>query len=118
MREHARSTLNASGVPTGYAQNSGNCWRANLSIQARRLFSFFRTLAGTQTKMPVGTAFNIIGLEMRPRVQRGLMAIGPGIREGVIYDRVVESVDLVPTLGVMFGFSPSFAQGKSISELV
>jgi hypothetical protein len=47
-----------------------------------------------------------------------LMAIGPGIREGVIYDRVVESVDLVPTLGAMFGFSPSFAQGKSISELV
>src|SRR6266581_2169902 len=46
-----------------------------------------------------------------------LMAIGPGIREGVIYDRVVESVDLVPTLGAMFGFSPSFAQGKSISEL-
>ena len=56
----------------GYAQNSGNCWRANLSIQARRLFSFFRTLAGTQTKMPVGAAFNIIGLEIRPRVQRGL----------------------------------------------
>ena len=47
-----------------------------------------------------------------------LMAIGPGIREGVVYDRVVESVDLVPTLGAMFGFSPSFAQGKSISELV
>ncbi len=47
-----------------------------------------------------------------------VMAIGPGIREGVIYDRVVESVDLVPTLGAMFGFSPSFAQGKSISELV
>ena len=46
-----------------------------------------------------------------------LMAIGPGIREGVIYDRVVESVDLVPTLGAMLGFSPSFAQGKPISEL-
>ena len=47
-----------------------------------------------------------------------LMTIGPGIREGVIYDRVVESVDLVPTLGAMLGFSPSFAQGKPISELV
>jgi len=65
----------------------------------------------------VGTAFNIIGLEMRPRVTTWLMAIGPGIGEGVIYDRVVESVD-VPTLGAMFGFSPSFAQGKSTSELV
>ena len=46
-----------------------------------------------------------------------LMTIGPGIREGVIYDRAVESVDLVPTLGSMLGFSPSFAQGKPISEL-
>jgi len=65
----------------------------------------------------VGTAFNIIGLEMRPRVTRGLWRLVPAIGEGVIYDRVVESVD-VPTLGAMFGFSPSFAQGKSTSELV
>lgn len=47
-----------------------------------------------------------------------LMAIGPGIREGTIYDRAVESIDLVPTLGAMLRFSPSFAQGKPISELV
>ena len=46
------------------------------------------------------------------------MAIGPGIREGVVYDRAVESIDLVPTLGAMLGFSPAFAQGKQISELV
>lgn len=47
-----------------------------------------------------------------------LMAIGPGIREGVIYDRAIESIDLVPTLGKMLGFSASFARGKPISELV
>ena len=47
-----------------------------------------------------------------------LMAIGPHVREGVIYDHAVESIDLVPTLGTMMGFSPSFAQGKPISELV
>lgn len=47
-----------------------------------------------------------------------LMAIGPGIREGVIYDHAVESIDLVPTLGAMLGFSPSFAQGKPIPEIV
>ena len=46
------------------------------------------------------------------------MAMGPGIREGVVHDRAVESVDLVPTLGAMLGFSPSFAHGKPISELV
>jgi hypothetical protein len=47
-----------------------------------------------------------------------LMAMGPGIREGVVHDRAVESVDLVPTLGTMLGFSPSFAHGKPIPELV
>jgi len=47
-----------------------------------------------------------------------LMAIGPGIREGVVYDRAMESVDLVPTLGAMLGFSPSLAQGKPIAELL
>ena len=47
-----------------------------------------------------------------------LMAIGPGIREGVIYDRTVESIDLVPTLGRMLDFTPWFAQGKPITELV
>jgi hypothetical protein len=47
-----------------------------------------------------------------------LIAVGPGIREGVIYDRQVESIDLVPTLGAMLTFSPSFAKGKPIPELV
>jgi len=30
----------------------------------------------------------------------------------------VQSIDLVPTLGAMMGFSPSLAQGKSIQELL
>jgi hypothetical protein len=47
-----------------------------------------------------------------------LMAIGPGIREGVVYDRAVESIDLVPTLGNMLDFSPSLAQGKPIAEIL
>jgi hypothetical protein len=47
-----------------------------------------------------------------------LMAIGPGIREGVVFDRPIESIDLVPTLGKMLDFTPSFAQGKPIAELV
>jgi hypothetical protein len=47
-----------------------------------------------------------------------LMALGPGIREGVVYDRAVDSTDLVPTLGSMLGFSASLAQGKPIAELV
>ena len=47
-----------------------------------------------------------------------LVAIGPGIREGVVYDRATESLDLVPTLGAILGFSPSLAQGKPIRELM
>src|SRR5436309_3552630 len=47
-----------------------------------------------------------------------LMAIGPGIREGVVHDRAVDSRDLVPTLGAMLGFSASLAQGKPIRELI
>lgn len=47
-----------------------------------------------------------------------LMALGPGLREGVVYDRAVDSTDLVPTLGSMLGFSASLAQGKPIAELI
>src|ERR1700757_4345870 len=47
-----------------------------------------------------------------------MMALGPGIREGVVYDRPMQSTDLVPTLGSVLGFSPALAQGKPIAELL
>jgi hypothetical protein len=47
-----------------------------------------------------------------------MMALGAGVREGVVFDRAMESTDLVPTLGSMLGFSPSLAQGKPIAELL
>jgi hypothetical protein len=47
-----------------------------------------------------------------------LIAMGPGIREGVVHDRAVDSVDLVPTIGSMLKFSASQAQGKPISEIL
>jgi hypothetical protein len=47
-----------------------------------------------------------------------MLVAGPGIREGVVYDRAMESTDLVPTLGSMMGFSPRLAQGKPIAELL
>jgi hypothetical protein len=46
-----------------------------------------------------------------------MMALGAGVRQGVVLDRSLDSTDLVPTLGAMLDFSPSFAQGKPISEL-
>ena len=46
-----------------------------------------------------------------------MLAIGPDIRENVLIDRPIDSMDLVPTLGTYFGFSPRFAQGKPLGEL-
>jgi hypothetical protein len=46
-----------------------------------------------------------------------MMALGAGVREGVVHDRALDSTDLVPTLGAMLEFSPALAQGKPISEL-
>jgi hypothetical protein len=43
-----------------------------------------------------------------------MLAMGPGIRENVLVDRPIDSMDLVPTLGSYFGFSPRFAQGKPV----
>ena len=47
-----------------------------------------------------------------------LMALGAGIREGVVYDRAMQSTDLAPTLGAMMGFSPSLSRGRPIPELL
>ena len=47
-----------------------------------------------------------------------MMALGAGIREGLVFDRPVESTDLVPTLGSILGFSPSLVQGRPITELL
>jgi hypothetical protein len=47
-----------------------------------------------------------------------MLVAGPGIRQGVVFDRAMQSTDLVPTLGSMLGFSPSLAQGTPISELL
>jgi hypothetical protein len=47
-----------------------------------------------------------------------MMALGAGVRPGVVYDRATESTDLVPTLGSMLDFSASLAQGRPIPELL
>jgi hypothetical protein len=47
-----------------------------------------------------------------------MMALGAGVRPGVVYDRPMQSIDLVPSLGAMMGFSPALAQGRPIKELL
>jgi len=47
-----------------------------------------------------------------------MMVMGPGVRENVVVDRAVESTDLVPTLGSLFGFSAELAKGKPLPEVL
>ncbi len=47
-----------------------------------------------------------------------MMALGAGVREGVVFDRPIDSTDLVPTLGSMLGFTAAYSQGKPIQELL
>lgn len=47
-----------------------------------------------------------------------MIALGAGIPENVVVDRPGESVDLVPTLGALLGFSPRFAQGSPLTEVI
>jgi arylsulfatase A-like enzyme len=47
-----------------------------------------------------------------------MMAIGTGVRQGVVYDDPMQSIDLVPSLGAIMGFSPNQSQGKAIRELL
>jgi hypothetical protein len=46
-----------------------------------------------------------------------MMAMGAGVREGMVIDRPLDSTDLVPSIGSILGFSASLAQGKPIAEL-
>jgi hypothetical protein len=47
-----------------------------------------------------------------------MMALGAGVRHGVVYDEPMQSIDLVPSLGSMLGFSAAQSQGKPIQELL
>ena len=47
-----------------------------------------------------------------------MLVLGPGVRQNAVVDRRIESVDLVPTLGKLFGFDPRLAKGKPVAEVV
>jgi hypothetical protein len=47
-----------------------------------------------------------------------MMALGAGVRPGVIYDTPIQSVDLVPSIGAIMGFSARQSQGNPIKELL
>ena len=45
-----------------------------------------------------------------------MMALGPGIRQNVVVDRPVESIDLIPTLGSLLGFRRALSRRASRSR--
>ncbi|HEY0759360.1 MAG TPA: hypothetical protein VGD59_08915 [Acidisarcina sp.] len=47
-----------------------------------------------------------------------MLALGPGVRQNAVVDRPVDSLDLVPTIGSLMGFSAAFAQGKPLHEVL
>lgn len=47
-----------------------------------------------------------------------MLAMGCGARPGQIVHRPLESVDVVPTVGAMFGFATPFATGRPVEELL
>lgn len=47
-----------------------------------------------------------------------MVALGAGVRENVVIDQPVQSIDLVPTLGALFGFSPGMSKGKPLSAVL
>lgn len=46
-----------------------------------------------------------------------MMVLGPGVRQGTIVNRPVDSLDLVPTLGARLGFSTPLAAGNPLAEV-
>jgi hypothetical protein len=47
-----------------------------------------------------------------------MMALGQGVRQGTLYDQPIQSIDLVPSLGALMGFSTTQVQGNPIKELL
>jgi arylsulfatase A-like enzyme len=47
-----------------------------------------------------------------------MLAVGPGIRQNAVVNRPIDSLDLVPTLGALMGFSPTLAKGKPLPEVL
>ncbi len=47
-----------------------------------------------------------------------MMVLGPGVRQNTVINRPVDSLDLVPTLGGLMGFSTSLAKGSPLQEVL
>ncbi len=46
-----------------------------------------------------------------------MLALGPGVRQNVVVNRPIESIDVVPTLGSLLGFDARYSTGKPVGEV-
>ncbi len=46
-----------------------------------------------------------------------MLVMGPGVRQNVVVDRPIESIDLVPTIGALLDFETRYSQGRRVSEV-
>ena len=56
--------------------------------------------------------FSIIALAIFVPRTTWMLAMGPGVRQNVLVDRPIDSMDLVPTLGSYLGFSPAMRRAS------
>lgn len=47
-----------------------------------------------------------------------MMVLGQQVRENISVNRAVQSLDLVPTLGALLGFTPAMARGQALTEVL
>jgi hypothetical protein len=43
--------------------------------------------------------------------------VGPGIARGAVLDRVVQQVDVAPTIGRLMGFTSDHAEGRVLEAI-
>ncbi len=74
-------------------------------MRATQPFLSCPILDGTPTRTPGGNGFQHHRTGDAASRTTWMMALGAGVRQGVVYDRPLQSIDLVPSLGAMMGFS-------------
>ncbi len=67
---------------------------------------------------PAGNGFQHHRTGDRASRTTWMMALGPGVRQGLFVERAVDSLDLVPTVGRLLGFPTPLAQGNVLNEVL
>ena len=93
---------------------------------ARGACATYASLAGGTTPAEAAPAVELVNVgAVSLRADGGEMRLLPrqlpdvtDVVTGVVYDRALDSTDLVPTIGLIMGFSAAQSQGKPIEEIL